>query len=208
MQIDCNKQTSKHDSSIRFNLDSDSNEIDCSSENAKHDVHSLSTELGMQIDCKKHDSKHDPSISFNLDPGSKLIDPISFSFLWPPLKQEFERISTELGMQIDCKKHNLKHDLSIRFNFDPDSNMKDIILFGFHQQPLKHDLHIISTELGMQIVCNEQHRKHDSSIRFNRDSDSNEIDCRFEYWKWNLGRGSNERAMQIRWASRGFWQSN
>jgi hypothetical protein len=110
MQIDCNQQNSKHDSSICFNLDSDSNEIDFSFESSKYDLQRLSTELGMQINCKKHHLKHDSSIRFNLDPDSKVIDPISFRFLWPPLKQELERISTDLGMQINCKKYHLKHD--------------------------------------------------------------------------------------------------
>jgi hypothetical protein len=83
---------------------------------------------------------------------------------------------TELGMQIDCNEQNLKHDSSIRFNRDSDSNVIDPIRLGRFGLPAKHDLERISTELGMQIDCNEQNSKHDSSMCFNRDSDSNVID--------------------------------
>jgi hypothetical protein len=102
--------------------------------------------LGMQIDWNEHDSKHDSSIRFNLDSDPNEMDPNSFRFRGWPVKQDVDRISTEMGMQIDCNEQNAKHNPSILFNLDPGS-----------------------TEPGMQIDCNERNSKRDSSIRFNRD---------------------------------------
>jgi hypothetical protein len=192
MQIDCNEQNSKHDSPIRFNRDSDSNEMDASFEFLKHDLHRISTDLGMQIDCNEQDSKHDVSVRFNFDSGSNVTDPILFGLNVSPAKHDLHRISTELGMRIDCNEQNSKHDSSIRLNLDPGSNVTDPILFGLNVSPAKHDLPTISTEFGMQIDCNEHNLKHDSPIRFNCDSDSNEIDCSFETRKHDLHKISTE----------------
>jgi hypothetical protein len=166
MQIECNEHHRKHDSSIRDNLDSDSNVIDFSFELWKLARDRISTERGMQIECNEQQLKHNSSIRFNLDSDSNVID----SSL-EPRKLARDRISTERGMQIECNEQYLKHDSSIRFNLDSDSNVIDSKL-----EPEKLALHRASTERGMQIECKEQHLKHDSSIRDNLLSLSNVID--------------------------------
>jgi hypothetical protein len=121
IQIDCNEQNSKDDSSIRFNRDPDSNEIECSFELLKHGLQRISTELGMQMDYHEQYSKEDSPIRFNLDPDSNVSESILLFVAQLPAKHDLQRISTGLGTQIDFNEQNSKHEPSIRFNLDPDS---------------------------------------------------------------------------------------
>jgi hypothetical protein len=193
IQIDFNKQNSKHESSICLNHDPDSNEIEWSFELLKHDLQRISTGLGMQIDRNEQNSKEDSPIRFNFDPNSNEIKR-SFEIL----KHDLQRISTELGMQMDCSEQYSKEGSPIRFNLDPDSNMSESILLFVAQLPAKHDLHRISTKLGMQIDFIEQNSKHEPSIRFNLDSDSNEIQRSVDFAKHDLHGASKDRTMQTR----------
>jgi hypothetical protein len=81
------------------------------------------------MDPKEQKLKHDSLICFNLDSDSNVIDPIVFSFAASPAKHDLDRISTELGMQIECNGRNLKHDSLICVNLDLGSNVIDPILF-------------------------------------------------------------------------------
>jgi hypothetical protein len=86
-----------------------------------------------------------------LDFESNVIDPIAFDLPELPAKHDLHRISTEQGMQIDWIEQYWKHDLSIRFNLDSESNAIDPITFDLPESPAKHDLHRSSTEQGIQI---------------------------------------------------------
>jgi hypothetical protein len=169
MEISTSEQPRKQHSSIRNSLDRSANKVDYSFELLKQNLPRISTELGMQIDFNQQQNlKHESSICLNRDPESNEIE-CSFELL----KHDLQRISTELGMRIDCNKENLKQDLLIRFNLDPDSNVSESISFWFDESFTKHDLKRISTELGIQINHTEQDLKHGSSIHFNLDPDSN-----------------------------------
>jgi hypothetical protein len=62
----------------------------------------------------------------------------------------------EQGMQIDPIEQFPKHDASNHVKLDSTSN--NIVSMS---QFIKHDLPIMSTDRGIQIVCNIQFAKHD-----------------------------------------------
>jgi hypothetical protein len=93
---------------------------------------------------------------------------------------------------MDYKGQNVKYNSSICFNCDSHSDEINCSL-----EWLKHEVHRISTELGMQINYNEQPLKHNSSIRFNFDSDSNEIGCSCKHVKHEFPRISTELGIQM-----------
>jgi flavin-binding protein dodecin len=95
MQIDCNEQFEKHESSIRVSRDSFSNVIDSSVNQAKHNFGRISTFRGMQIDCNEQFEKHETSIRVSRDSFSNVIDSNFDS-----AKQDFEKISTFRAMQM------------------------------------------------------------------------------------------------------------
>jgi hypothetical protein len=127
MQIDCSEQYWKHDSSIRDNLDSDSNVIDSRFELRKLARDRISTERGMQIECNEQYSKHDSSIRDNLLSLSNVIELIWLRRLESPAKHDFPRTSTERGMQIEWNEQHSKHDSSIRDNLLSLSNVTELI---------------------------------------------------------------------------------
>jgi hypothetical protein len=147
----------------------------------------------MQIDFNEQLKKHESSIRVNRDSFSNMIDSI-----FELAKHDFGRISTFRGMQIDFNEQFEKHESSIRLSCDSLSNVIDSSGFGFQfVSPAKHDFARISTFRGIQIDFNEQFEKHESSIRFSRDSFSNVIDSTFESAKHDFARSSTFRGIQI-----------
>jgi hypothetical protein len=74
MQIVCNEQDEKHESSIPVSRDLLSNVIDSSLDSAKHDLPRILTFPGMQIVCNEQDEKHESSIRVSRDLLSNVID--------------------------------------------------------------------------------------------------------------------------------------
>jgi hypothetical protein len=73
MKIDRNEQNAKQKSSIRVNLDSDSNVIDSNFESLEHDSHRMALEREMSTGCNKQFWKRKSSTFVNFDPDSKVI---------------------------------------------------------------------------------------------------------------------------------------
>jgi hypothetical protein len=99
--IDCNDDPQNASDSMRFNCDSDSNEIDESDlHSEKHDIPSTSTFRGMTIDCNEDNEHAKDSIRVNCEFDSNEIDESDLQ-----LKKHFEtRISTLRGITIDFKE--------------------------------------------------------------------------------------------------------
>jgi hypothetical protein len=100
----------------------------------------------MQTDFNKQFEKHASSIRLKRD----LLSIANIS-IFPPVKQDLPRVSTERGMQIDRSEQFEKHVSSIRVKFDADSKTKVSISFRRHITPEKHDFSRFRTVRGMQM---------------------------------------------------------